>query len=83
MQDVCWPRLAEILVAEGWVWRDDALYAPNATLWFESSTDDPARLQFRDRMTLAHEATAPAPDGAALQADLVSLVGALDAMLAN
>jgi hypothetical protein len=83
MQDVRWSRLAEILVAEGWVWREDALYAPNATLWFEASADDPGSVQFRDRMTLAHEATAPAPDRRALQADLVSLVGALDAILEN
>jgi hypothetical protein len=78
MQDVRWSRLAEILVADGWVWRDDALYAPNETLWFEASADDPDRVLIRDRMTQEHDV-----DRSALQADLVSLVGALDAVLVN
>jgi hypothetical protein len=87
MQDVRWSQLKNLLVDSGWVWRDDALYAPHETMWFQTSSDNPNFALFRDRMTAAAEATADNIDididQAALHADLVSLVAALDAVLEN
>lgn len=85
MMDARWTQLRQILVASGWVWRDDTLYAPHETMWFTTSTDQPNFAQFRDRMTEA--ATAAADDveididQTALHEDLVSLVAALDVIL--
>ncbi|MBS1119542.1 MAG: hypothetical protein H6Q90_1770 [Deltaproteobacteria bacterium] len=69
------------------MWRDETLYAPHATMWFQTSADNPDFAEFRDRMTIAADATGDNIDldidQAALHADLVSLVDALDAVLEN
>lgn len=87
MQDPRWLQLKQLLVDNGWVWREDTLYAPHETMWFQTSSDNPNFAQFRDRMTIAADATANGAeldvDQAALHADLVSLVAALDAVLEN
>ena len=87
MQDARWSQLKAILVEAGWVWRDDSLYAPHETMWFQSSAEDADFCQFRDRMTIARDATDGTCevdiDQEALHADLVSLVAALDAVLGN
>jgi hypothetical protein len=87
MQDPRWSQLKQALVESGWVWREDTLYAPHETMWFKTSTDNPNFAEFRDRMTIAAEATSVNTDididQAALHADLVSLVEALDTVLAN
>jgi hypothetical protein len=87
MQDPRWSQLAQALVESGWSWRDDALYAPHETLWFATSADNPNFAQFRDRMSVAGQASSTSADldfdRAALNADLRSLVAALDAVLAN
>lgn len=85
MQDPRWAQLKQRLLDNGWVWRDDSLYAPHETMWFQTSSDNPDFAQFRDRMTLARDATSGNIDididQAALHADLVSLVRALDDVL--
>jgi hypothetical protein len=85
MQDPRWAQLKQRLLDNGWVWREDTLYAPHETMWFQTSSDNPDFAQFRDRMTLARDATSGNIDididQAALQADLVSLVRALDDVL--
>ena len=95
-----WARLRASLVDNGWVWRDNSLVAPNATMWFTTRADDPDVAEFRDRMTLARDAIEAGGeaggaaggeagddpggvDHAALQADLISLVAALDELLVN
>jgi len=87
MQDARWSLLKDLLVEEGWVWRDDSLYAPHETMWFQTSAENPDFAQFRDRMSIAVEATSGNVDldidQAALHADLVSLVAALDTVLEN
>ena len=85
MQDPRWTELKQRLLESGWVWREDTLYAPHETMWFTTSSDNPDFAQFRDRMTLARDATSGNIDididQAALHADLVSLVAALDEVL--
>jgi hypothetical protein len=85
MQDARWSQLKQRLLDNGWVWRDDSLYAPHETMWFQTSSEDPDYAQFRDRMTLARDATSNNVehdiDQAALHADLVTLVAALDDVL--
>jgi len=85
MQDPRWSQLKERLLDSGWVWREDTLYAPHETMWFQTNREDPNFAQFRDRMTLARDATSGNIDididQAALHADLVSLVRALDDVL--
>ena len=85
MQDPRWSQLKQRLLESGWVWREDTLYAPHETMWFQTSSDNPDFAQFRDRMTLARDATSGNTDididQAALHADLVSLVRALDDVL--
>jgi hypothetical protein len=87
MQDARWSQLKQILLEDGWIWREDTLYAPHETMWFQTSSDNPDFAQFRDRMSAAAEATSGNIDididQAALHADLVSLVAALDAVLEN
>jgi hypothetical protein len=81
MQDPRWSQLKLRLVDQGWVWRDDSLHAPHDTMWFTTSSDEPDVAMFGDRMTVAH---GPGEiDQAGLHEDLVSLVAALDAVLAN
>jgi hypothetical protein len=87
MHDPRWTRLRARLLASGWVCRGDTLYAPHETLWFETRSDDPEFASFGDLMSSAC-AAAPPPkarrgpiDRSALQADLVSLVAALDDVL--
>ncbi len=80
-----WARLRQILVGAGWEWREDALYSPHDTMWFSPSSN-PNHASFRDAMSEAMQAAetdAISGDGfqVALHADLVSLVGALDALL--
>jgi hypothetical protein len=77
MQDVRWPLLKRILIADGWVWRDDTLLAPHETMWFQTTGDQPEIAEFKDRMTETLETV----DQVDLHADLVSLVAALDAVL--
>lgn len=85
MMDARWPTLKQVLIDSGWVWRDDTLYAPHETMWFTISSERPNMATFRDRMTQICEAAADKVDvdidHAALHADLVSLVAALDAIL--
>ena len=90
MQDSRWLQLKDILVEDGWVWREDTLVSPNETMWFTTSTDRPDHAQFRNAMSEAVQAAASdaaAPDATidqkALHRDLVSLVAALDAILEN
>lgn len=87
MIDARWSQLKQYLLDQGWVWREDALYAPHETMWFTTSADNPDFAQFRDRMTIARDATGTTAeldiDQAALHADLKSLVAALDAVLEN
>lgn len=87
MQDPRWSQLKQILLEAGWVWRDDTLYAPHETMWFTTSSENPDFAIFRDRMSIAANATLTSAeldyDQAALHADLVSLVEALDTVLAN
>ena len=87
MQDARWSELKTVLVDNGWVWRDDTLYAPHETMWFQTCSENPDFAQFRDRMTVARDVTSSNIDididQAALHADLVSLVRALDAVLTN
>ena len=85
MQDPRWSQLKQRLLESGWVWREDTLYAPHETMWFQTSSENPDFAMFRDRMTLARDATTDNIDididQAALHADLVSLVAALDDVL--
>lgn len=87
MQDARWSQLKQYLLELGWVWREDALYAPHETMWFTTRADNPNFAQFRDRMTIARDATSGNVeldvDQAALHEDLKSLVAALDAVLDN
>ena len=87
MQDAQWSQLKQTLLDRGWTWRNDALYAPHETMWFMTSSGQPNLALFRDRMSIAVEATAAyvtySVDQAHLHEDLVSLVGALDDLLAN
>jgi len=90
MMDARWLQLREILVGEGWQWRDHELVSPHETMSFSTSTAHPDHAQFRDAMTSAVAAAAGdcATPGAgvdqhALHADLVSLVAALDSILDN
>lgn len=90
MQDGRWLQLKDILVEDGWVWRDDTLVSPNETMWFQTSTDSPDHAQFRNAMSEAVAAAAmdascsdATVDQKALHKDLVSLVAALDAILEN
>jgi len=77
MQDVRWPLLKRLLITDGWVWREDTLYAPHQTMWFKTSSETQNYAEFRDRMseTLEHV------DRGELHSDLVSLVSALDTVL--
>lgn len=77
MLDVRWPLLKKLLVEDGWVWRDNTLYAPHQTMWFTASHESPNYAEFRDRMTETLEEV----DQVDLHADLVSLVSALDMVL--
>lgn len=76
MQDVRWPLLKRILVHDGWVWREDTLYAPNETLWFTVRGGQPEQAEFGDRLTETLNV-----DHVQLHADLTSLVAALDQVL--
>ena len=77
MQDVRWPLLERILVHDGWVWQEDTLYAPHATLWFTIRRGGTDHAEFGDAFT-----DAPADvDKVHLHADLTSLVAALDQVL--
>jgi hypothetical protein len=77
MQDVRWPLLKRLLVEDGWVWREDTLYAPHETMWFTTSSQSPNYAEFRDRMS----ETLQKVDQVELHDDLVSLVSALDVVL--
>jgi len=90
MVDNRWLLLKDILVGEGWQWREEALVSPHETMWFTTSADRPDHALFRSAMSeaaAAAAADAAAPDATvdqhALHADLVSLVAALDAILEN
>jgi hypothetical protein len=77
MLDVRWPLLRRLLVADGWEWRDNTLYAPRETMWFRTSSDTPNYAEFRDRMS---ETLGEVNQGD-LHEDLLSLVCALDTVL--
>ena len=77
MHDVRWPLLKRLLVEDGWVWRDNTLYAPHETMWFTTNSQSPDYAEFRDRMSETLERV----DRADLHDDLVSLVSALDTVL--
>lgn len=87
MQDARWMMLKDRLIDRGWTSRDDAMHAPHDTMWFASESDGANLTSFRDHMTLAAQASAAYVDvdseHAALHEDLVSLVEALDEVLAN
>jgi hypothetical protein len=77
MQDVRWPLLKRLLIEDGWLWREDTLYAPHQTMWFKTSTETPNYAEFRDKMSETLEKV----DQEELHLDLVSLVSALDCVL--
>lgn len=79
MHDARWSHLKDVLIERGWVWRDNTLYAPHETMWFDTRADDPEFALFHDRMT----APAGAVDQVALHEDLITLVSALDVVLGN
>ena len=85
MMDARWHVLKQVLLDSGWVWREDTLYAPHATMWFQTSTDQPNFAELRNAMTAACQTTSDAAvtdiDQIALHEDLVSLVAALDVIL--
>jgi hypothetical protein len=85
MQDPRWTELKQRLLDNGWQFREETLYAPHETMWFQTSSENPDFAQFRDRMSIARDATSDNTDididQAALHADLVSLVCALDDVL--
>lgn len=85
MQDPRWTELKQRLLDNGWQFREETLYAPHETMWFQTSSENPDFAQFRDRMSIARDATSGNTDididQAALHADLVSLVCALDDVL--
>jgi hypothetical protein len=87
MQGARWLQLKQHLLARGWTWREETLYAPHETMWFQTTTAHPELALFRDRMSIAAEATLAyveqSVDQAELHADLVSLVEALDDVLEN
>lgn len=87
MRDARWLQLKQHLLDRGWTWREESLYAPHQTMWFQTSTAHPDFALFRDRMSIAVETTSAYVDQsinqADLHADLVSLVAALDDVLAN
>ena len=87
MQDVLLLHLKHRLLDRGWTSRDDAMHSPHDTMWFSSKSNDANLMSFRTHMTLAAEASAAYievdSDHAALHDDLVSLVAALDEVLAN
>jgi hypothetical protein len=87
MQDARWLLLKDCLLMRGWTWRDETMHAPHDTMWFASESEDANLVSFRDHMTLAAEASAAYVDvdvdHASLHEDLVSLVDALDEVLAN
>jgi len=69
--------LKRLLIDDGWVWREDTLYAPHQTMWFKTSTETPNYAEFRDKMSETLEKV----DQEELHQDLVSLVSALDCVL--
>ncbi|HEY1558442.1 MAG TPA: hypothetical protein VGF94_26640 [Kofleriaceae bacterium] len=77
MQDVRWPLLKRLLVDDGWIWRENTLYAPHETMWFTTSSQSPDYAEFRDRMSETLERV----NQTDLHDDLVSLVSALDTVL--
>jgi hypothetical protein len=87
MHDPRWAHLKQNLLERGWTWRDDTLYAPHETMWFKTSAEQPNFASFRDRMSMAAEASEAyvheSVDQQHLHHDLVSLVAALDDMLGN
>jgi hypothetical protein len=90
MQDSRWLQLKDILVEDGWVWRDNTLVSPNETMWFTTTRDNPDHALLRNAMSEAVAAAAfdaaaadATIDQKALHRDLVSLVAALDAILEN
>jgi len=87
MRDARWSLLKDCLLVRGWTSDDETLHAPHDTMWFASESPEANLVSFRDHMTLAAEASAVYADvdvdHAALHDDLVSLVEALDEVLAN
>jgi hypothetical protein len=85
MQDPRWNELKQRLLDNGWEFRDETLVAPHETMWFQTSSDNPDFAQFRDRMSVARDATSDNTeidiDQQDLHADLISLVCALDDVL--
>jgi hypothetical protein len=85
MQDASWTRLKDCLLDRGWTSRDDAFYAPHATMWFSRSSEQANMTAFRDQIRRAAAASAQYVDvdvdHAALHLDLVSLVDALDEVM--
>jgi hypothetical protein len=85
MQDPRWNELKQRLIDNGWEFRDETLVAPHETMWFQTSSDNPDFAQFRDRMSVARDATSDNTeidiDQQDLHADLISLVCALDDVL--
>lgn len=80
-------RLKGCLLDRGWTSRDDAFYAPHATMWFSRSSDRANLVAFREQIRQAAAAAAAYVDldveHAALHLDLVSLVDALDEVFQN
>jgi hypothetical protein len=87
MQDARWTRLKDCLIDRGWRARDDAFYAPHATMWFSRNSGQANLTAFRDQISRAAAASAQYidrdVDHAALHLDLVSLVDALDEVMQN
>jgi hypothetical protein len=87
MLDARWTRLKDCLLDRGWTSDDEALCAPHETMKFARSSGDANLTAFRDTMVRAAQVSAAYvsvdSDHADLHDDLVSLVDALDEVLAN
>jgi hypothetical protein len=75
-----WSLLRQCLLDRGWTARNDSLYAPHQTLWFIDA-DQADLVSFRANATLGPESDGPPGDRGDVNADLISLVQALDAAL--
>lgn len=86
MQDVQWSQLTQRLLYRGWRCRDNTLFAPRETMWFTLALENLNLEAFRERMSRAVAATSlyemEGGEQADVYADLVSLIGALDEVLA-
>ena len=91
MLDENWTELKDRLVQHGWVCRDDTLFAPHATLWLGPTSKPRDLIMFRERIAVHCDQAARVVDAHGreseeyrdLYEDLVSLISALDAVIAK